>query len=102
MAIELNGLSSNQTTAARSKTADQSNAVATKNGKPNAAPTQADTVRLSDAVQAIQSANRQIDDTSDFNAERVAEIKSAMADGSFSINAERVADKMLQFEKLFS
>ena len=102
MAIELNGLSSNQTAAARSKTADQGSTVANKSGGPNTAPSQADTVRLSDAVQAIQSANRQIDDAGDFNAERVAEIKSALADGSFSINTERVADKMLQFEKLFS
>ncbi len=102
MAIELNGLSSNQTTAARNKTAEQNNATTTQRGNANATAPQSDTVRLSDAVQALQSANRQIDDTSDFNAERVAEIKAAMADGSFSIDAERVADKMLQFEKLFS
>lgn len=102
MAIELNGLSSNQTTAARTKSTDPNSTVASNNGKPNTSTAQADTVRLSEAVQAIQSANRQLDDASDFNAERVAEIKSAIADGSFSVNAERVASKMLQFEKLFN
>lgn len=102
MAIELNGLSSNQTTAARNKPGDQNGVNANKASQTNTAPAQADTVRLSDAVQALQSANRQMDDSSDFDAGRVAEIKAAIADGSYSINSERVADKMLQFEKLFN
>lgn len=102
MAIELNGLSSNQTTATRGKPAEQSGVTAEKKGN-TAAPVQADTVRLSDAVQALQQASsRQSDDTSDFNAERVTEIKAAIADGSYSVNPERIADKMLQFDKLFS
>ncbi|KDE40431.1 MAG: flagellar biosynthesis anti-sigma factor FlgM [Nitrincola lacisaponensis] len=101
MAIELNGLSSNQTTATRGKPAEQSGVTAEKKGNA-AAPVQADTVRLSDTVQALQAANRQSDQSSDFNADRVAEIKAAIAEGSYSINPERVADKMLQFEKLFS
>jgi len=34
------------------------------------------------------------------NLDRVAAVKKALADGSYSINAERVAEKMIQFEKL--
>lgn len=102
MAIELNGLSSNQTTAARNKASDQSGVNANKTGIASPAPVQTDTVRLSDAVQALQSANRQMDDSGDFDAGRVANIKAAIADGSYTINSERVADKMLQFEKLFN
>lgn len=103
MAIELNGLSSNQTTATRGKPAEQGGVTTEKKGNTAAPPVQADTVRLSDAVQALQQASsRQSDDTSDFNAERVTEIKAAIADGSYSVNPERIADKMLQFDKLFS
>jgi len=32
--------------------------------------------------------------------DRVAQIKAAIADGSYTINNERIADRMLQFEKL--
>jgi len=32
--------------------------------------------------------------------ERVAAVKKALADGSYSINAERIAKKLIQFEKL--
>jgi len=34
--------------------------------------------------------------------ERVNSIKKALADGSYSINAEKVAKKLIQFEKLLS
>jgi negative regulator of flagellin synthesis FlgM len=34
------------------------------------------------------------------DADRVASVKKALADGSYQINAERVAEKMIQFEKL--
>lgn len=34
--------------------------------------------------------------------ERVNSIKKALADGSYSINAEKVAKKLVQFEKLLS
>lgn len=34
--------------------------------------------------------------------ERVNSVKKALADGSYSINAEKVAKKLIQFEKLLS
>jgi negative regulator of flagellin synthesis FlgM len=34
--------------------------------------------------------------------ERVNSVKKALADGSYSINAEKVAKKLMQFEKLLS
>jgi negative regulator of flagellin synthesis FlgM len=34
--------------------------------------------------------------------EKVNSIKKALADGSYSINAEKVAKKLIQFEKLLS
>ncbi|WP_417585769.1 flagellar biosynthesis anti-sigma factor FlgM [Nitrincola sp.] len=103
MAIELNGLSSNQTTAARGKQTEQASAKPENQGNAGNTPaTKADTVRLSDAAQALQSAKLQADDSSDFDAGKVAEIKAAIADGSYNISNERIADKVLQFEKLFS
>jgi negative regulator of flagellin synthesis FlgM len=34
------------------------------------------------------------------NVERVAAVKKALAEGSYQINAERIAEKMIQYEKL--
>ena len=34
------------------------------------------------------------------DADRVAAVKQALADGSYQINAERIAEKMIQYEKL--
>lgn len=34
--------------------------------------------------------------------ERVNSVKKALADGSYSVNAEKVAKKLIQFEKLLS
>lgn len=36
------------------------------------------------------------------DVDRVNSIKKALADGSYSINAEKVAKKLIQFEKLLS
>jgi negative regulator of flagellin synthesis FlgM len=103
MAIEFNSLSSNQTSASRNKPGD-ANSPSTQS-KSSAGGTQAppkDTVRLSDAAQAIQSAGKAAEGVPDVNAARVAEIKAAIADGSYSINNEKLADKLLQFDKLFA
>lgn len=34
------------------------------------------------------------------DVDRVAAVKKALADGSYQINAERIAEKMIQYEKL--
>jgi negative regulator of flagellin synthesis FlgM len=36
------------------------------------------------------------------DVDRVAAVKKALADGSYQINAERIAEKMIQYEKLMS
>lgn len=34
------------------------------------------------------------------DVDRVAAVKKALADGSYQVNAERIAEKMIQYEKL--
>lgn len=105
MAIDLNGLSSNQTTAARGKGTEQQRGSTQVSDKgENSALNQpgSDTVRLSDAAQALQQAGKRLDNEPDVDAERIASIKAAIADGSYKVDSGRIADKMLQFDKLFN
>lgn len=56
-------------------------------------------VELSTQAQALQKLENKINDISDVDQNRVDTIKAAIKDGTFSINAENIAEKIAQFEK---
>ena len=61
----------------------------------NAAPAQANAgvpVSMSNSARALDRASR---NAGDFNADKVKAIRTAIENGTFSINAEAIADKML-------
>lgn len=49
-------------------------------------------VSMSNSAQALDKMSRS---SSDFNAEKVKAVRAAIDNGTFSINAEAIADKML-------
>lgn len=53
------------------------------------------TAMAQDLKKALESSSVALVDV-----DRVASVKKALADGSYQINAERIAEKMIQFEKL--
>ena len=55
-----------------------------------------DTVVISDAAKRIQEAQKQIQAIPDVRAEKVAEIKSQIANGTYQINADQIAGKMIK------
>lgn len=55
-------------------------------------------VRLSDAAQALQAADKSLDATPDVDEARVNALRNAIANGSYSIDARRVAERMMDFE----
>lgn len=57
-----------------------------------------DSVALTSATQEIKKAFSS--STSPVDIDRVNAVKKALADGSYTVNAEKVAKKMLQFEQL--
>ncbi|WKJ89865.1 flagellar biosynthesis anti-sigma factor FlgM [Methylomonas montana] len=59
----------------------------------------ADTVEITAAAQDIKSATAASAAASVVNEDRVAAIKAALQEGSYQVNAESVAGKILQFEK---
>ena len=59
-----------------------------------------DSVDLTALTQNIKKAFESASAASAVDIDRVAAVKKALAEGSYPINAERIAEKMIQFEKL--
>lgn len=59
----------------------------------------ADTVEITTAAQDIKSASAASAAAPVVNDDRVAKIKAAVEAGTYQVNAERVAEKMLDFER---
>jgi negative regulator of flagellin synthesis FlgM len=56
----------------------------------------ADTVALSSAAKDIQEAQRKLDAIPDVREEKVAQIKEQIENGTYEMDAEKIADKMLK------
>jgi negative regulator of flagellin synthesis FlgM len=55
-------------------------------------------VRLSEAAQALQGADKALADTPEVNESRVQALRNAIESGSYEINYERLAQRMVDFE----
>ena len=59
-----------------------------------------DSIAISAMAQGIKKAFESSSAATIVDVDRVAAVKKALADGSYQINAERIAEKMIQYEKL--
>jgi len=57
---------------------------------------QADSVSISDSARALSSATRAVADSSDIRADKVAALKAAIADGTYSVDSRTLAQSMLR------
>lgn len=73
-----------------------------KSGAASEAPARSkvsgETVHLSQEAQQLQNISDKLRDQPIVNSARVAELKQAIAEGSYKVDADRVAGKMLEFE----
>lgn len=105
MVIDFTGLPASQTASTRARATEQSTAEAKGNGAAASAPSpsgKGDTVKLSDAAQALQNVQAKLADTPDVDSDRVAELKAQIENGSYEINASGIAKGMAKFEQLLS
>lgn len=59
-----------------------------------------DSIAITAMAQGIKKAFESSSSDTIVDVDRVAAVKKAFTDGSYEINAERIAKKMIQYEKL--
>ena len=55
-----------------------------------------DTVVISETAKRVQDAKAQLDSIPDVRADKVAELKSRVENGSYEIQPDKIADKMIR------
>lgn len=70
-------------------------------GRPNAEQTQTaqDTIKLSMSGSVLQRAQAAMDRTPVVDVQQVNALHKAIATGSYRVDADRVAEKLIQFER---
>ena len=66
------------------------------NEKPEKSAAKTDTVVISDAAKRIQEAKTQLDNIPDVRAEKVAKLKEQVESGTYKVDAEKTADKLIK------
>lgn len=93
-------LSSSMRTRLESRSTDSS--ASKSDATPDKAVTkETASVSLSSEAQMLSRLGNSVENSADVDVDRVAAIKKALADGSYAINAERIAEKMIDQDALF-
>jgi negative regulator of flagellin synthesis FlgM len=64
--------------------------------QPEKQQKKADTVVLSDMAKTVQEAQTQLESIPDVREDKVAELREQIENGTYEIDAEKLADKMLR------
>ncbi|WP_409278309.1 flagellar biosynthesis anti-sigma factor FlgM [Pseudomonas defluvii] len=77
---------------------ENSSGAASASTAPAASTQSGETVHLSQEAQQLQKISEKLREQPVVNSGRVAELKQAIADGSYKIDSNRIASKLLNFE----
>lgn len=71
------------------------------NGAANTVAMSGENVQLSPEAQRLQQATEKLSQQPSVDQERVERIRQAIADGSYQVDSQRIASKLLSFESQF-
>ena len=63
---------------------------------PSAAVRQSDSVEISDAARSLATSRKAVADAPEIRADRVAELKAAVADGTYSVDSRALARSLIK------
>jgi len=72
------------------------NKVGTPDNKPEKSVKKSDTVVISDAAKRVQEARNQLNDIPDVREEKVTELRNQIQNGTYQIDADKIAGKMIK------
>ncbi len=72
---------------------------ATEKGSATQNTGELSTVTVTDSALKLQQIEKTLAEIPSFNAEKVERIKQALSEGSYIINTDRIADKLIDFEQ---
>lgn len=100
MVIDFNRLNSSSPLTGTTRTNASKEAVETDKSVPveQATVNNGESVHLSNEAQQLQKVTDKLRDQPVVDNARVAELKAAIADGSYKVDSNRVASKLLNFE----
>jgi len=98
MVIDFNRLNSSSPLAGTTRTSASKEAEKSSPAEQAAAVKNGETVHLSDEAQQLQKVSDKLRDQPVVDNARVAALKAAIADGSYQVDSNRVASKLLNFE----
>ncbi|GAA3913400.1 flagellar biosynthesis anti-sigma factor FlgM [Litoribacillus peritrichatus] len=99
--MEINNLNINSSSP-KAKQAETSSAGKEKSQDITSQPSAGETVFISSESKAMNDLESSIKEQPDFDTDKVAQIKAAIAEGNFAIDDEALANNIIQFEELFS
>lgn len=69
-------------------------------GGPGGPGSATDSVKITDTASYLVTAEQTLTDVPVINSARVAETSDALANGTYKVSSERIANQLLQFERL--
>lgn len=104
MANDITGLNSNrpQLSSNRSGTVTTRNEAAAGGSTNESATNTSDRVSLTSTASKLKSIEQQLADSSPVDRSRVQAVQTALANGEYNVDAERIADKLMSFENFMN